>query len=225
MEIAPGVIRFRGVRGANSYGCLTGEGIAVIDTGLPGSGKRILGQIRELGMSPGQVRQIILTHSDIDHAGSAAELRLTTGAPVAVHREDARGLEERSAQKRVKGPGGLLLRLLKAFIEFSPVAPDILLEDGDEIAGLTVIHCPGHTKGSICLYKPGAFLITGDAVLGDRKGLVKGPSRALSADIGQARESLKKLTELEYDILLPGHGKPALRDPSAALRELAARRR
>ena len=79
MEIAPGVIRFGGIRGANSYGCLTGEGIAVIDTGLPGSGKRILGQIRDLGIDPGQVRQIILTHSDIDHAGSAAELRLTTG--------------------------------------------------------------------------------------------------------------------------------------------------
>ncbi len=221
MEMGHGVIWFKGIRGANSYGYVTGEGIAVIDTGLAGNGKRILSQIQDLGMGPGQVRQIILTHHDMDHAGSAAELRDATGAQIAVHREDAPGLKEREAQRKVKGLPGAVLGLLKRFIKFQPFDPDIILEDGDEIGGLKVIHCPGHTKGSICLYKPGVVLVTGDAVLGDRKGGAKGPSEALSADIVQARQSLKRLTGLEYSMLLPGHGRPVLLNPTVAVRGLA----
>jgi hydroxyacylglutathione hydrolase len=220
VEIGPGIIWFENVRGANSYGFQDGESIAVIDTGTPGGGKRILEQIRKRGKGPGDVRHIILTHSDFDHAGSAAELREATGAKVAIHRADAEGIKDQKAQKRVKGVRGALIGLVKRFMPFRPVEPDIILEDDDEIGGLRVVHCPGHTAGSICLYKAGVALFAGDAVLGNNKGGVRGPSEAFSADILRARQSLKRLVPLDYPILLPGHGKPVLRAASASLRNL-----
>lgn len=219
-EIAPGIVCFSGIMGANSYAYQTGDEISIIDTGLPGCGKKIIGQIRDLGWDQNNVRQIILTHTDIDHCGSAAELSEITGAQIAVHCLDAPGLREQKAQRKVKGPTGLLLGMMKTFIRFKPANPDIILEDGDEVGGLSVIHCPGHTSGSICLLKSGVVLFAGDALLSGRKADAIGPSKRFSADIAQAWLSVKALSLLDYDILLPGHGKPVIHGASYKVKSL-----
>jgi len=65
------------------------QGVILVDTGVPGSLETILSNMKPAGVSPSHFRLILLTHGHADHAGSARALRDLTGAPVAVHRDDA----------------------------------------------------------------------------------------------------------------------------------------
>ena len=89
MEIARGIHRIEGVRGANSYLVFTDSGAALVDTGMPGNEKRILEYIEGAGIEPKRLEYIILTHADIDHSGSVAKLKGLTDAKVAIHEADA----------------------------------------------------------------------------------------------------------------------------------------
>jgi len=220
MEIKPGVYLLDGIRGANSYLSVTEDGILVIDTGMPGNAQRILRQIKALNKAAKDVKMIILTHSDIDHSGSAAELKRITGAKVAIHSGDAPSLSGDKELKRVKGFVGVIFKLMKRFMRFQTIKPDIILKDGDKIDNLTVIYTPGHTEGSICLYKTSDILFAGDAVRTDKRGNLKLPPSAMTLNVKEALESVKKLATLEFDVLLAGHGRLVLHDASTKVREL-----
>lgn len=220
MEIVDGIYRFEGVKGANSYLYISDGEALVIDTGMPKNGEKIVRQIRDLSIKTEKIKLIILTHSDIDHSGSAAELKRLTGANVGIHGGDAPSLSGERAPKRVKGVIGVIFKIMIKFMKFQTIKPDVILKDGDGIVGLKVIHCPGHTKGSICLYKPGKVLFAGDALRTDKKGELKGPSKRMSLDIKEAMESVRKITGLEFETLLPGHGKPVLHEASKKVRKL-----
>ena len=105
----------------------------------------------------------------------------------------------------------LLFRLVPALSRYDPVAVDVPLEEGDHLdvlGGGTVIHVPGHTPGSIALHFPEErLLICGDAINRrvNRLGL---PPKPFSTDMEQAHTSLRRLAELDFDVLCPGHGDP-----------------
>ena len=100
------------------------------------------------------------------------------------------------------------------------IQPDLLLEDGEVIEGLKVIHISGHTHGSIALYnQTRRILFTGDALL-YFSGKVVGQSEQSSVDIREARRSIERLTILDFDIMLSGHGEPLRQNASALVREL-----
>lgn len=220
MEIRPGTYLLDSVRGANSYLSVEENGILIIDTGMPRNAERILSQIEALNKAAKDIKLIILTHSDIDHSGSAAELKRMTGAKIAIHGGDAPSLSGEKELKKVKGFVGVIFRLMSRFMRFQTVEPDIILKDGDEIDGLRVIHTPGHTEGSICLYKTGDILFVGDAVRADNVGNLKLAPSAMTLNVQQALESLRKISGLEFKVLLPGHGRPVLQDASAKLKNL-----
>ena len=67
MEFAPKVHRIPEVTGSNSV-LLAGEQMAVVDTGIPGNGERIVDYIKSIGRSPRDLRWIILTHHHFDHS-------------------------------------------------------------------------------------------------------------------------------------------------------------
>jgi len=209
MEVARGVHRLEGIRGANSYLYLSDDGrVVVIDTGMAGNAGRIASQVEALGRKRGEIEMIVLTHPDVDHAGSVAELKRITGARVAIHEADAPGLARERQYKRAKGFSGFLFGLMMRFFKFEPLLPDIVLKDGDAVADLRVVHCPGHTPGSICLYKQGEAIFVGDALRTDRQGNPKLSPGAMSSDPQQAAESVRKMAGLEFEALLPGHGEP-----------------
>ena len=220
MEIKKGIYLLDGIRGANSYLYVSEDSISVIDTGMPGNAERILEQIKTLNKTAQDVKLIILTHSDIDHSGSAAQLKKLTGAKVAIHGGDAPSLSGEKELKRVKGFIGFIFRLVSRFMRFQPIKPDIILKDGDVLDHLKVIHTPGHTQGSICLYKAGDILFAGDAVRTDKNGNLKLPPEWMSLNMPEALESVKKMAKLEFDILLPGHGAPVMNKASTKLKEL-----
>lgn len=220
MEIKPGIHLLEGIRGANSYLYITDEGILVIDTGMPRNGERILKQIRALDKAGKGVKLIVLTHSDIDHSGSAAELKRMTGAKIAIHGGDAPSLSGDKELKKVRGLLGMIFKLTMRFMRFQTVKPDIILKNGDDIENLKVVHTPGHTAGSICLHKSGDTLFAGDAVRTNKTGDLKLPSSAMTLDMKEALESVKKMAKLEFDVLLPGHGRPVLHDAALKVRRL-----
>lgn len=209
MKVSDGVYRVDGVRGANAYVVQTDDGLLVVDTGLPGNADKIVAFIRGLGLEPSAVRTIALTHSDPDHTGSVARLKALTGAEVAIHRDDAPAVAGTGPGKERTGALRVLVAVVSPFVRVEPVQPDVLLGDGDSVAGFDVIHTPGHTPGSITLRRDG-IVFSGDALLSDSRGRVRPPSKALSGDYEEALLSAEKVEALEYRLLLTGHGQPVI---------------
>ena len=99
---------------------------------------------------------------------------------------------------------------------------DHTLRDGDTIegAGLTVIHVPGHSPGSICLYHPEArALFTGDAFI-NMFGKVRGPIKPFCSDVREARRSLARLAELDVDTIYFSHGETIREGANEKIRSL-----
>jgi glyoxylase-like metal-dependent hydrolase (beta-lactamase superfamily II) len=141
-----------------------------------------------------------------------------TKAKVAIHERDAPYL---SGEKPMPMPKkrSLLRQILRFFIRVAPVRPDILLRDGDTIAGFTCIHTPGHTPGSTCFYDPVKKVIfVGDAIV-TPGGVINGPVEAYSADPALAKASLEKIAGLDFDTLLSGHGEPVRPGAGGRVRE------
>ncbi|MBE0475802.1 MAG: MBL fold metallo-hydrolase [Coriobacteriia bacterium] len=144
------------------------------------------------------VAVVVLTHSHFDHLGAAEAVCSSTGAPLAIHAEDAPYVTDAG------GTGALLF----GFAHTAP-APQRLLDDGDAIeAGkllLRVLHTPGHTSGGICLLAQGeSRLFSGDTLFAGSVGRTdfpRGDSRALARSITERLAPLPDET-----VVHPGHG-------------------
>ena len=204
MRLTDGIYKVDGVRVANVYLVVTEDGLLLVDSGMPGNAKRILAFTKNLGYQPRDLRFIVLTHCDIDHVGSVAKLKELTGAQVAVHELDAPVLSgEQKPQK-----GGLAMVVLYRLFWFRPVVPDLLLNDGDTIGGFHVMHAPGHTAGSLVLYRDDGVVFSGDALLSNKHGQVRPPDPRLALDRAEALASAERIKALPIKLLLAGHGAP-----------------
>jgi glyoxylase-like metal-dependent hydrolase (beta-lactamase superfamily II) len=167
---------------------------AVIDPG--GDLPRIREAIAAKGVT---VEKIMLTHGHIDHAGGAAELAAELGVPVeGPHRDDAFLLDRLSQTGAAYGIAGA-----------RPVTPTRWLAEGDQvtIGGTTfeVLHCPGHSPGSVVLAARDLdFAIVGDVLF---KGSV-GRSDIPGGNHATLISSIKtKLLPLGDEVaFLCGHG-------------------
>ena len=86
------------------------------------------------------------------------------------------------------------------------IKPDFFLTDGIFKAGaveLEIIHSPGHSPGSICLYWPTyKALFAGDVIFEQGVGRTDLPG----GDGEQLKKSIGRLSSLDLELLLPGHG-------------------
>jgi glyoxylase-like metal-dependent hydrolase (beta-lactamase superfamily II) len=218
MEILEGIHHVDGVN-ANVYVVVEGKELTVIDTGMPGNSGKILKYIEKMGRQPTDVSRIVLTHFHIDHAGSAHELRKRTNARLAVHEKDVDFVAGKKIQPK---PKNSLFRAASSFIKFTPVIPDIVLNENAKVGRLVVIHTPGHTAGSISLYEPESeVLFVGDAIRFTDKKLA-GPPEQFTADMREAVESIGKISGLDFDVMLSGHGEPLKPDASRRVKEFYA---
>lgn len=204
------------------------EGLTLIDTGYPGQAETILVALRQQGYADHHLRRIIITHADLDHAGSVAHLKRATGAKVACHVVEKPFLEA-PHRRQAHGLFRPLFWLLSRLPLVSPpaVTPDELLVDGQVLPeGFTVIHTPGHTPGHIALWhQTSRLLISGDALVNTRHQLRPNTS-PFTADVENARRSVWRLAKKygdEIDIIVFGHGPPIVQNGGKRLKALASR--
>ena len=131
------------------------EGVVLLDTGSPGDGRRIRRRMAEIGAGPADVRAILLTHGHIDHAGSLAELKAWTGAPVYAHRLEQAHIDGKFPYTGAAQVCGMLEAVGRAVTRYRPAMIDVGIAEGDELpfwGGLKVVHLPGHTLGHCGFY-------------------------------------------------------------------------
>ncbi len=167
----------------------------IVDTGTGQHMDYILKSIQEAGKDVDDLSLIVNTHNHYDHLGGNSHFNLE----VAMHKNDAIALEEGDEEALLAPMFGKSLKKMEVGLK---------LEEGDKIHDFKVLFTPGHTLGSICLYD-GEILISGDTVFsGGGFGRVD-----LGGDMDAMRRSLKRLSKLDVQYLLPGHG-PAVEDGS-----------
>jgi glyoxylase-like metal-dependent hydrolase (beta-lactamase superfamily II) len=221
MEIVPHIHQVDGIN-ANCY-IIAREHLTVIDTGIRGSGKKILAYIRDtMHRDPAEISTLVLTHFHMDHTGGIAAIRVAApGAKLACHEAEAGYLSGDIPTPKYPGIKGMFLRIGEMFMGPEPVRPDILLHDRDRIDGLLCVHTPGHTPGSIGLLdEESKVFFAGDTIRYNGKTLTPAPP-PFTLDPARQDDAIRRIAALEFDTLLVGHGVPLRPGASAKVREFA----
>ena len=220
-KIAEGVYRVP-ARAANTYLIEAPKGLVLVDSGLPGSQKRILKAITKLGRTPSDLKLVLLTHRHLDHVGSAAALKKQTGAKLASHpfeKPYAAGTLVISPPSAWSLYGRIVRKFttleywsLKLFriIKFQTAHVDLAADEDSVLDGTgldgSVVWTPGHTKGSVTLFlNQSGIAFIGD-LLRSRRGRLVEP--LLMESIPQTQSSVKRILDLSPELICPGHGKP-----------------
>jgi len=199
--------RIPGVRGAQAYLFEGPDGLAVIDPGYTGSHRAVIRFIESRGAAARDLRWVFLTHHHFDHGATAAALCEVTGARLAIHVDDLPYLRPPRPRELMTffGIVDWLPRRLQTFVASCAFGEIRQLHDGESIAGLTVIHAPGHTPGSICLWAPAiSAVFTGDVVNNERG--IATPPWNVNYRHQQAKAAAQRLGEFDFEQAYFGHG-------------------
>jgi glyoxylase-like metal-dependent hydrolase (beta-lactamase superfamily II) len=192
-------------RAVNVYLLEHDSGLTVIDAGLPGSLKRILATIQQIGHQPNDVKQILVTHTDIDHVGGLGALVKATGAEVVASAEAVPFLRKHTSPPHVNLPTVLPIKLIDKFIR-QAVNVDQVVKDGDVlVGGIQVIITPGHTADHVSYFwEPGRVLFAGDLFF--NRGKMSLTPKRITYSQTAASESAQKVLVLRPTVICPGHG-------------------
>lgn len=214
------------------------EEMILVDAGYPGS----LGMIREAankqGVDLGRLTTLVLTHHDLDHVGSAAEILgaytwvkvCTSLGEAPFIKGERKSLRLQQAEELYPSlpdehkPGALLF--MGSLEDLEPVTVDQVFDDNDTLLGgaLVVISTPGHTPGHFSVYFPGKqVLVAGDALVIDKGSLdIANPQYTL--DLEAAFASVEKLSRLPIRKIICYHGGVIEKDVDLQLAALLRRK-
>jgi len=206
MEITNTITLIEGLAENSNCYLISGKITILIDTGTETNYHRITSFVKK------RLDLIINTHCHYDHIGANDLLKEKYSAKIAAHELDAPYISKADPQHTCSSLFIKPLRKIKI---------DFLLKDLEKIkdTDLEVIHTPGHTEGSICLYdRKKKILFSGDTIFAGggigRTDLPGGDHETLVSSIG-------KISRLEIDIILPGHNEPILSGAKEYIKTLA----
>jgi glyoxylase-like metal-dependent hydrolase (beta-lactamase superfamily II) len=176
----------------------SGDHEILIDAGTGLYASALDKDLQTQGSSLDSITDIVLTHCHIDHIGGVIPL-LESGSPkLHLHKEEAEPINNGDMSHTLGDTFGA---------DLPPFKIDVLLEEGDLIdfgdVKLRVYHTPGHSAGSIVMkVEDSGILFTGDTLFpGGSFGRVDFPTGSSEKLV----ESLKRISEMDFEIGLPGH--------------------
>ena len=217
---------------ANAYFVIGEAHALLIDTGEKRNEQKIIRALGDLGLSPSDIRLIILTHTHYDHCGSLKALKDMTGATVIAHHKEAACLRDgyggfpkgsNRLTQAVSFVGRTMGRRMGAY---DPVSADILISErfGLEEYGIEgyLLPTPGHTSGSISVIVRNRDAVVGDTLFNIFKKSVFPP---FADDQEELLRSWGKLYDTGCQTFYPGHGSPFGIDKFAQSLERETKRR
>lgn len=197
----------------NCYLIEGGQGLTLVDTGPAERVEALVGEVVGGGFGLDDLQRIVVTHAHPDHAGGAAALLKRKRVKVFAHPFEIPALEGRAAPARRRGLRGRLRALASRLLDKrEPLSSVVAASPREPIRGLPqwqVLHLPGHTPGSLGLFDPAhGVLLCGDA-LSYRGGRLRSADGE-AAEPAKAQDTLRRVAELDVDVLCFGRG-PVLR--------------
>jgi glyoxylase-like metal-dependent hydrolase (beta-lactamase superfamily II) len=161
-------------------------------------GDQIEGILEILRQEKLTLKQIVITHAHIDHVGGAMKLKAATGAPILMNQNDyalLKMLDMQAAWVGMRSPGTVAVD--------EAISQGRVLKIGD--ISSSVIHTPGHTEGSICIYFPEQKkLIAGDTLFAGNIGRTDLPGGSMEKIMRSLHTQVLALPD-ETEVV-PGHG-------------------
>jgi hydroxyacylglutathione hydrolase len=205
----------------NAHLLIGPDGCVLIDAGLPGSENKIRNVLKKERLSFKDIKLIIVTHAHVDHAGSAANLRELSGAPILAHEDDATHYNRTTPMTFCPTGwfGRLFIKTPLMFQSYVGFEPDILVSGKHPVdlqhygvPGI-VTHTPGHTSGSITVELSNRQAMVGDLLasgilLGGimrKKHAIRPP---FEDDPHQVAHELQRLLDTGHRKFFMGHGGP-----------------
>jgi glyoxylase-like metal-dependent hydrolase (beta-lactamase superfamily II) len=197
----------------------------LIDTGMnnPESFDALATGIRSSGGDISLLRRIIATHGHSDHAGLARRISDMSGAEIFVHSWDRSKLSNGvHLETRIRAfrkflfeagvPDSAVEHVVGSLSDMfttlmCPVSEATMLNGGEAFEfddfQLRVIHAPGHSPGSVCLFdEASGHLFSGDCILGE---IIADPAWDMKSLVAH-QASLDSIADLPVQKVLPGHG-------------------
>jgi len=187
------------------YLIATPQGHILINTGVEGSAPMIKNHVEALDFKFTDIRILLATHAHYDHVGAMAAIKKMTGAKLMIDEDDAQVMADGGNSDFLYGGKGAL---------FEPVEVDKLLHNKDIVklgdVQITVLHSPGHTKGTC------SFVLTVKDEKRSYRVLIANMPSILSEtrlsgmptypNVGKDYAyTLKKLKDQKFDIWLASH--------------------
>ncbi len=201
MKIIDNVYRLDSTYASYVY-LIKGRENTLIDTGMPFNRMGLLKDLNTLGVEPGSIRHIYITHNDVDHIGNAAHLQALSGARLWASKADISYITGEKERPGFKKHVGRIFRVKK------PKSIEAFVP-GEIINGIQVLPAPGHTIGHVCfLYED--VLFAGDLFENKRKGLIPYPA-PWTWDYEMLLQSIKNVYAYPFTWICPAHGQAAKR--------------
>ena len=202
LKVTDDVYAIDSTKGNYAY-LISGDEIILVDTGRPGQGKGILNDLKSMNINLQDIKQILITHHDIDHIGNLALLEKETKASIWASKEDMPYIWGQKSRHGIKKYLSFIMRAKK---------PKNIRSYPKEmrIGDIEIIPTPGHTPGHVCLlYKD--VLFAGD-LFRSSKGQLKPMMSLMNWNESILKDSIKKISDYDFKWICPAHGEPLKRD-------------